>query len=189
MRAGIKPPAQDRISGRDLAAEICGFFRDIVTVAVAVLFIHSFGMASFEVPTGSMEDTVKIGDRLFVNKLIYGGTTPFTVPFTSVRIPHLRVPGLRPVGRGDVVVFDWPGDRDQVEKPRQVYFLKRCLGLPGDTIRISDRVVYVNDRQVATPPRSKFLRAIILRHRPENNPLPSAKRRHLRRRGFFCCRG
>ena len=53
-----------------------GFIRDVVYALFAVLVINSFVLASFEVPTGSMEDTVKTGDRLFVNKFIYGGSTP-----------------------------------------------------------------------------------------------------------------
>jgi len=106
-----------------------------------------------------MEDTVKIGDRLFVNKFIYGGSTPYTIPFTSIRIPHFRVPGLRKIARGDVIVFDWPGNRDQVDKPNQTWYLKRCIALPGDTVRIEQRVVYVNGKRVRNPKQIKFLRA------------------------------
>ena len=87
------------------------FIKELFYACAAVLFINSFVLASFEVPTRSMEDTVKAGDRLFVNRLIYGGTTPYTIPFTSIRIPHFRAPGFRSVERGDVIVFDWPGDR------------------------------------------------------------------------------
>jgi signal peptidase I len=133
--------------------------KELFYACAAVLCINSFVLASFEVPTRSMEDTVKAGDRLFVNKLIYGGTTPYTIPFTSIRIPHFRVPGLRGVERGDVIVFDWPGDRDQVEKPTQTWYLKRCIGLPGDTIRIDQRTVYVNGQKLQNPGQSKFLRS------------------------------
>ena len=142
-----------------LRERITGFVKEVALVACVVLLINSFVMASFQVPTGSMEDTVQIGDFLFVNKFIYGGSTPFTVPFTTIRIPHLRVPGFRSVARGDVIVFDWPGGRDQVEKPPQMWYLKRCIGLPGDTIRIDNRVVYVNGRVFPNPPHSKFLRS------------------------------
>jgi signal peptidase I len=134
-----------------------GFIRDLVYAAVAVLIINSFLLASFEVPTGSMEDTVKIGDRLFVNKFIYGGVTPYTIPLTSIRIPHFRVPGFRSVRQGDVIVFDWPGSRDQVAKPPQVWYLKRCIALPGDTVRIDQRVVYVNEKQMQNPDHGKYL--------------------------------
>jgi signal peptidase I len=134
------------------------FIRDVLYALIAVLVINSFVLASFEVPTGSMEDTVKVGDRLFVNKFIYGGTTPFTIPMTSIRIPHFRVPGFRNVKHGDVIVFDWPGPRDQVEKPIQTWYLKRCIGLPGDIIRIEERVVSVNGKKLPLPTHGKFLR-------------------------------
>jgi signal peptidase I len=135
------------------------FIKDLLCACAAVLFINSFVLASFEVPTGSMEDTVKAGDRLFVNRLLYGGTTPYTIPFTSMRIPHFRVPGFRSVERGDVIVFDWPGERDVAEKPKQMWYLKRCIALPGDTIRINHRIVYVNGQKLDNPAHSKFLRS------------------------------
>jgi signal peptidase I len=105
---------------------------------------------------------VAIGDRLFVNKFIYGGSTPYTIPLTSIRIPHFRVPGFRPVARGDVIVFDWPGGRDEVEKPLQMWYLKRCVGLPGDTVQIRNQVLYVNDAVVPDPPHAKHIRGRVL---------------------------
>ncbi len=141
---------------------ILNFLKELLFIFGAVLVINSFVLASFEVPTGSMEDTVAIGDRVFVNKFIYGGSTPYTIPLTSIRIPHFRVPGFRAVARGDVIVFDWPGPRDQVEKPVQMWYLKRCIGLPGDTILIRNRVLYVNDRVVPDPPHSKHVRADVI---------------------------
>ncbi len=134
------------------------WLRDFLNVLFAVLLIQSFVLASFEVPTGSMEDTVAAGDRLFVNKFVYGGTTPYTFPFTSIRIPHLRLPGIRDVARGDVIIFDWPGERDQVEPPRQTWYLKRCIGLPGDVIQIRNRHVFVNGEQSAAPIHVRHLR-------------------------------
>jgi signal peptidase I len=134
------------------------FSREMFFASAAVLLINSFVMASFEVPTPSMEKTVMVGDRVLVNKFLYGGTTPYTIPFTSIRIPHLRVPGFRSVERGDVIVFDWPGNRDQEEKPDQLFYLKRCIGLPGDTIRIDHRTVFVNGQPSPLPERSQFLR-------------------------------
>jgi signal peptidase I len=144
-----------------------GFLRELAFVFIAVLVINSFVLASFQVPTGSMEDTVKIGDLLFVNKFIYGGSTPYSIPFTSIRVPHFRVPGFRKVARGDVIVFDWPGNRDQVEKPVQTYYLKRCIALPGDILRIENRTVYVNGKHVQDPIHSKFIR---------NSPVPPGYR-------------
>jgi len=139
-------------------SESLGFLRDVLYALIAVLIINSFVLASFEVPTGSMEDTVKVGDRLFVNKFIYGGTTPYTIPMTSIRIPHIRVPGFRSVKHGDVIVFDWPGPRDQVEKPTQTWYLKRCIGLPGDVVQIKERIVTINGKKTPLPPHGKYLR-------------------------------
>jgi signal peptidase I len=134
------------------------FMKELLFALIAVLLINSFVMASFEVPTPSMENTVMAGDRLFVNRFVYGGSTPYTIPFTSIRIPHLRVPGFRNVRRGDAIVFDWPGERDRKDKPEQVFYLKRCIGLPGDTVRIEQRTVYVNDRRLPLPEHAQFLR-------------------------------
>jgi signal peptidase I len=156
-------PSKLKVSKRTAAATkpasgIVGFLKEMVFILLAVLVINSFVLASFEVPTGSMEDTVAIGDRLFVNKFLYGGTTPYTIPLTSMRIPHLRVPGFRQVARGDVIVFDWPGPRDEIEKPPQMWYLKRCVGLPGDTVQIRNQVLFVNDVAVPDPPHAKHIR-------------------------------
>jgi signal peptidase I len=154
-RKKSQPPSKVR---REWMKQGIAFAREMLLAFAAVLFINSFVMASFQVPTPSMEKTVMVGDHVLVNKFIYGGTTPYTIPFTSIRIPHLRMPGLRNVQRGDVIVFDWPGNRDQAEKPDQMFYLKRCIGLPGDTVRIDQRVVYVNGRPSPMPARSQFLR-------------------------------
>jgi signal peptidase I len=139
-------------------SQVIGFLRELLFTAACVLIVNSFVLAAFEVPTGSMMNTVNIGDRLFVNKFIYGGSTPYTIPLTSIRIPHFRLPGFRSVSHGDVIVFDWPGNRDQVEKPKQAYYLKRCIGLPGDVVRINQRVVTVNGQVLAMPPNGQYLR-------------------------------
>ena len=138
--------------------------KEILLVLCSVLFVTSFVMAGFEVPTGSMEDTVKAGDRILVNKFIYGGSTPYTIPWTSIRIPHLRVPGLRNVQRGDVIVFDWPGERDQIHKPVQTWYLKRCIALAGDTVEIRNREVRVNGRSLENPSYAKFVRRALPGH-------------------------
>jgi signal peptidase I len=95
-----KTPQPQRPASKSLV-----FIRNLLYACAAVLLINSFVLASFEVPTRSMEDTVKAGDRLFVNRFLYGGTTPYTIPLTSIRIPHFRVPGFRSVQRGDAIVF------------------------------------------------------------------------------------
>src|SRR3972149_7226902 len=85
------------------------FFKDMVFVLVAFFFLNSFVLASFEVPTGSMENEIMAGDFLFVNKFLYGGTTPRTIPFTNIRLSWFRIPAFESVERGDVIVFEFPG--------------------------------------------------------------------------------
>jgi signal peptidase I len=132
------------------------FLKDLVFVLVSFFFLNSFVLASFEVPTGSMENEIMAGDFLFVNKFIYGGTTPRTIPFTNVRVPWLRVPGFREVQRGDVIVFEFPGQRDEVVSPEFMFYLKRAVALSGDTIQVINRVLYVNGIPAPIPRNLKF---------------------------------
>ena len=76
------------------------FLKEFVIVFGAFLVLNSFVIASFEVPTGSMENEIMTGDFLLVNKFVFGGTTPKTIPFTSTRIPSFKLPALWDVERG-----------------------------------------------------------------------------------------
>ncbi|HEX9022397.1 MAG TPA: signal peptidase I [Geobacteraceae bacterium] len=90
--------------------------------------IRTFVVQAFVIPSGSMENTLLIGDRLLVNKFIYG----IKVPFTDRRILKLRAPE-----RGDVIVFEFPPDRSKD-------FIKRVVGVPGDVVMIRNKQVHVN---------------------------------------------
>lgn len=102
---------------------------------VLTLVIRSFVIQAFRIPSGSMENTLLVGDFLFVNKFLYGAP----VPFTDARLPAIREPK-----RGDVIVFKYPED------PR-VDYIKRCIGTPGDTVEIRDKVVYINGQALDEP--------------------------------------
>jgi signal peptidase I len=130
--------------------------KDILFVLIAFLFLNSFVLASFEVPTGSMENEIMAGDFLFVNKFLYGGSTPRTIPFTNIRLPWFRVLAFREVERGDVIVFEFPGQRDEVVSPEFQFYLKRAIALAGDTVEIINRVVYVNGKPAHLPRNLKF---------------------------------
>lgn len=139
-----------------LQRKILEFLKELGLVLVIFLVINSFVLASFEVPTGSMENTVMTGDFLFVNKFLYGGTSPRNIPLTSIRVPFFRLPGFRDVERGDVIVFEWPGNRDDLEYPDVVFYLKRCVALPGDTLEVINKVLYVNHQAAPIPRHAKF---------------------------------
>jgi len=100
----------------------------IVIAVVLTLFVRAFVIQAFRIPTGSMMDTLLVGDFLFVNKFVYGAH----VPFTDLHLPKVREP--RP---GDIIVFKYPGDlrRD---------FIKRCIAVGGQTVEIRNKVVYVD---------------------------------------------
>lgn len=132
------------------------FLKEAGIILGVFLVLNSFVLASFEVPTGSMENEIMAGDFLLVNKFVFGGTTPRTIPTTTIRLPAFKLPTLWPVERGDVIVFIFPGYRDEVEPADFAYYLKRAMALAGDTIAILNRVVYVNGQPAPLPRNIKF---------------------------------
>jgi signal peptidase I len=100
---------------------------------------------------------VLAGELLFVNKFIYGGSSPHTIPIIGlltgkeIEIPHFRVPGFRDPERGDVIVFVFPGMRDEVKSPAFQYYLKRCVAVSHDTILIRNKVLFINCRPFYNP--------------------------------------
>jgi signal peptidase I len=104
------------------------YTKSILIAVVLALIIRAYVVQAFVIPSGSMEDTLEIGDRILVNRFIYGTK----IPFTDRRVLTLRQPA-----RGDVIVFEFPEDRSKD-------FIKRIIGLPGDQIQIVNKQVYVN---------------------------------------------
>ncbi len=144
------------------------YVKDIVFVVTAFLVLNSMVLAAFQVPTGSMENEIMAGDFLFVNKFIYGGSTPRTIPLTNIRIPWFRVTDVLPflkwrdVQRDDVIVFEFPGERDKVTSEEFMFYLKRCIALHGDTVQIVNRVVHINGEAIPFPRNVKFNSARII---------------------------
>lgn len=134
--------------------KIISWVKTIVWAIVVVMIINGLALASFVVPTGSMENTVMTGDFLFVNKFIYGPTTPQVVPFFNIPLPFYKFPAPKDPEKGDVIVFIFPGYRDEVESMEFQYYLKRCVATAGDTIQIINNVVFINGQKQAFPPHS-----------------------------------
>ncbi|KJR41259.1 signal peptidase I [Candidatus Magnetoovum chiemensis] len=107
----------------------------IVTALILALIIRSFVIQAFKIPSGSMIPTLLIGDHLLVNKFIYG----IEIPFTNKKILPFRNPE-----RGDVVVFKYPEDTKRD-------FIKRVIGVGGDTIEIKNQALYVNNKLMSEP--------------------------------------
>jgi signal peptidase I len=105
----------------------------VITILL-LLFLTTFLVQAFVIPTGSMEDTLLIGDHLLVDKLAYAPAGPiskYILPYTEVK-------------RGDIIVFRYPTDIQQT-------FVKRCMGIPGDRIHIVNKQVFINDKPLVEP--------------------------------------
>jgi len=104
----------------------------IIIALILALFIRTFVVQAFKIPSGSMEPTLEIGDHILVNKFIYG----IQIPFTSIRLFPLENPQ-----RGDVVVFIYPLDRSKD-------FIKRVVAVEGDSVKIINKKLYINGSEV-----------------------------------------
>lgn len=141
----------------------------LIFAIIAALLLKTFVVEAYRIPTGSMENTLLVGDFLLVNKFIYGSKSPQYLPFTDIQLPYFQLPSLRTPRHGDVIVFEWPGDRDQVKPPEPTNYIKRCIGLPGDTVQVINRLLYVNSGIVPYPTDVKFEALTML---PKGYPNP-----------------
>lgn len=155
------------------------------SLAIALLvtiFIRWLLIEAFIIPTSSMEKTLLSGDFLLVSKLHYGTRTPKTplqVPLTHqtiwgtdlpsyttlIQVPQYRLPGLSKIKRNDVIVFNFP--YEDVPTDMKTHYVKRCVGLAGDTIRIYDTQVYLNNRLLKMPEDIQF--SYVVRTRKNNS--------------------
>ncbi|SRR6266498_3373630 len=115
------PPARRKSLVREYAEAI------FIAVLLALL-IRQFAIQAFTIPSGSMMDTLLIGDYILVNKFLYGAEIPFT---------DRHLPGIRDPKRGDIIVFKYPNDESRD-------FIKRIVAVGGDTVQVRDNRVWIN---------------------------------------------
>jgi signal peptidase I len=147
----------------------------VLFAVIAATLIRFLTVEAFAIPTPSMENSLMVGDYLFVSKLHYGIRTPKTplqVPLThqkiwgtdissystAIQLPSFRLPGFSSVKNGDVVVFNYPPHKPgEPDYPTDLKtnFIKRCIAIPGDAITIQNQQVYVNGKQLPVPVRSE----------------------------------
>src|SRR4249920_3783299 len=111
------------------------YFESIVIAVILALFIRTFIVQAFKIPTGSMEQNLLIGDHLLVNKFVFG---PTASPLERMLLP------VGSVKRGDIVVFKYPEEPDRD-------FIKRVIGLPGETVELREKKVYINGTPLNEP--------------------------------------
>ncbi|MUP46117.1 signal peptidase I [Gramella sp. BOM4] len=173
------------IVDRDLKprTETGEWISSILFAVIAATIVHTYFMQPFTIPTSSLEKTLLVGDFLFVSKFHYGARTPKTavsfpmvhdtIPVLGVKsylkkpqIPYFRFPGFENVERNDIVVFNWPVDTvrkffdtsgKHYDKPidKKSNYVKRAVGVPGDSLSVRDGYVYINGKQLELPDRAK----------------------------------
>lgn len=116
---------------KDVAVE---WIKSIIIALILALITRATVVQAFRIPTGSMQDTLLIGDFLLVNKFLYGSK----IPLTDIRLPRVREPR-----RGDIIVFEHPTEGKD--------YIKRCVGLPGDVVEMRNDVVFVNGERLDEP--------------------------------------
>jgi len=134
------------------------FIESFLFAGLAALFIITFIIQNTRIPTGSMEGTILVGDFVLVNKFIFGSSSPRYIPFTEIPLPFFTLPSVREPRQNDIVVFEYPGDRDElVPRELNVNYVKRLIGMPGDTIQIIDKVAFINGKETWIPPYIQYL--------------------------------
>lgn len=156
----------------------------ILFAVVAATIVHTYFMQPYTIPTGSLERTLLVGDFLFVSKFHYGARTPMTaisfpmvhdtIPvirkksYASPQYPYFRLPGFQKIKRNDIVVFSWPVDTvnafQQYSDGKYHYkpidkksnYVKRCVGIPGDSLSVVDGYVYINGKKNILPERAQL---------------------------------
>jgi signal peptidase I len=127
-------------SGARSESALREWVKAIVFSALITVTLRGVVAQAYQIPTGSMENTLLVGDYLFVNKMLYG--SEIDLGFGGHRLIHHRFPAFRQPAAGDIIVFRYP------ENPRQDW-IKRCVAVGGQTVMVRDKILYVDGvRQV-----------------------------------------
>ncbi|MEN8765171.1 MAG: signal peptidase I [Wenyingzhuangia sp.] len=168
-----------------LPASKTGEWISSITFAIAAAtFVHTYIMQPFTIPTSSLEKSLLIGDFLFVSKFHYGAKVPVSpvslpmvhdsIPGTGIRsyvkgieLPYMRLPGFQDIKRNEIVVFNWPSDSlalmwgDNSNKftykpiDKKTNYVKRCVGVAGDSLEIKNGYIFINGERTTLPDRAK----------------------------------
>jgi len=131
--------------------QIMSLLKILPQAILFVMIINGLALASFVVPTESMQNTVMAGDFLFVNRFKYGPTTPQIIPFVNIPLPYYKFPGFWEPEVNDVIVFVYPGNKNELESKEFMYYLKRCVAKAGDSLTVKGKDIYVNGELIDFP--------------------------------------
>ncbi len=154
----------------------------LFAVIVATL-VHTYLIQPYTIPSSSLEKSLLVGDFLFVSKINYGPRVPMTtvalpmvhdsIPFAKIKsylswpeLPYFRLPGFEKIKNNDIVVFNWPRDTlfnmyikadKRYDKPvdKKTNYVKRCVGIAGDSLQIKNGIVFINGKELILPERAK----------------------------------
>ena len=130
------------------------FLKSVLIALLAAVIIKSFFIDAFTIPTASMEDTLLPGDFILINKAAYSLSTPHYITLFNVWLGSIQLIKFREPDRGDVIVFKFPGYPTEVEPGENSSYIKRVIGLPGDTVTIKKGVVFINRVKIKNPPEA-----------------------------------
>ncbi|GAB5518446.1 MAG: signal peptidase I [Rhodothermales bacterium] len=157
MEPDATPPPAEAPPPR---AAVWAWVRVIVLAFLGALTLRVFVLEAYRIPSESMEASLLVGDYVLVSKLHYGSRVPVTlgIPLTDwyhdgFELPVMRLPGFTDPKRGDVVVFNYPLASQPLD--RKPHYIKRVIGLPGDTVQITGKVVHVNRTPYPLQPHMK----------------------------------
>ncbi len=149
------------------------WIKAVVFALLTILLIRGFFLEAFTIPSASMEKSLMTGDYILVSKVSYGPRIPNTLlsfpfvhqrlPFTEntksysdwIELPYMRMFGAPSVKHNDVVVFNYPMEQD-FPVDQRTYYVKRCVGLAGDTLELKDGQVYINNKYNDVPQNLQF---------------------------------
>ncbi|MCJ7507261.1 MAG: signal peptidase I [candidate division Zixibacteria bacterium] len=131
------------------------YLESFIIALILALFIKYSIVEAYKIPSGSMEDTLLVGDFLLANKFIYGSR----LPIIGVRLPALAQPKS-----GDIIIFKYPLNP-------KVNYIKRCVAIEGQVVEMRDKVLYVDGKRVQDPPEGKHEDLDILEGRDNFAPI------------------
>ncbi len=157
---------------------ILEWLKAILFALIVIVLFRIFCFEAFTIPSASMEKSLLTGDYIIVNKLSYGPripNTPLSFPFVHQRfgentksfldwisIPYTRLFGSPDIEHNDVVVFNYPMEAEEYPVDQRTYYIKRCVGLPGDTLEIKNGLVFINGKNNDVPEKLQFNYKVIV---------------------------